>query len=163
MANWTLFKLEYDSYQTAIQRFKDTEALFLNAMFERAIEISKIIKSGTVKPESCNWPSSIPYSLAEFTLNDILEQKYPASDYYVNYDCPPNKISLTITAIFRSEQDTNYTYTFPILEEDYQDYLAELRVKMGESRKKILERDLGLKQKRIVELQEELERLKSIA
>ena len=162
MADWTLFNAEYNDYNKAIQRFKSTEDLFLNAMVERVIEISKIIKSGTVKPESCNYPSYIPHNIAEFTIDDILNQKYPASHFYFDYDCAGNRINLTIIASFRSEQDTTYTYTFPILEEDYQNYLVELRGKMEESRKKILEKDLTLKQKRIVELQEELERLNHV-
>jgi len=132
MENWTLFKEEYEKYNAAIKNFSEIEQDFTSAMFERVIEISKIIKSGTSKSEGYNDPNYIPYHLSEFTIPDINGTIYPASSYSFEYGTHINvlQISIRIDGTFRGELECSYTYSFPILEDLYQNYLTELKANM---------------------------------
>lgn len=158
MANWDLFQHEIDNYIKAERDWKATRFLYLRSLMERVLEISKIIKGGIVKPESCSEPLTIPYDLADFSVHDIIEEKYPASRYKI--ECDHVRIRISFYAVFRGENDTCYTFSFPILDDDYDEYIRELRNEMELSRKKIFASDLELKRKRIEKLQKELNALR---
>lgn len=117
------------TYRTAAEDLNGCEQLVKEQLFERVIEISKIIASGVQEPTTCSDKYSIPFSLAkENGMKLLLNKSYPASSIDIDWNPGyPKSVGIKITSVFRGEEDSSYTFIVFVDDKLYRENIEDLK------------------------------------
>ena len=128
-------------------------------------EVCKLLAKNTEEAKTCADQKSIMQGIAKMSLFDLASNKYPAS--IIKWSINDKFFVADITATFRDEVDCSASISFPILNQDFNDYIAFLdneankrAVKMIEEKAKLISETEKTECELLAKLQEKYEKAK---